>query len=92
MTQGDAVDGLELMARRHFTQVLDSSPQPESIDPDLDMAGSYGLTSLNKVIFLMSLCDDTGVSLSNFAEPDVAEMQSLNDVIRALAAHMEPAP
>jgi hypothetical protein len=49
------------------------------------MADGYGLTSLNKVIFLMSACDDTGVSLAEFTEPDVAGMRTLRDVVTALA-------
>jgi hypothetical protein len=49
------------------------------------MANGYGLTSLNKVLFLMSACDDAEVSLSEFTEPDVAGMHTLRDVIMALA-------
>ncbi len=49
------------------------------------MADGYGLTSLNKVVFLMSVCDDTEVSLSSFTEPDVAAMRTLRDVVTALA-------
>jgi hypothetical protein len=35
----------------------------------------------------MSACDDTGVSLSTFTEPDVARMRTLRDVTVALASH-----
>jgi hypothetical protein len=51
------------------------------------MAERYGLTSLNKVLFLMSACDDAKVSLSSFTEPDVAGMRTLRDVITTLAGH-----
>jgi hypothetical protein len=49
------------------------------------MAEVYGLTSLNKVIFLMSVCDDTNVSLAEFTEPDVARMRTVRDVVNALS-------
>jgi hypothetical protein len=77
---------IEAAARVGFANVLESGIEPSEIDPDLDMAESYGLTSLNKVLFLMSVCDDTNVNLSSFTEPDVAAMRTLSDVITALAA------
>jgi hypothetical protein len=77
---------LEDAARRNLAQVL-SDVEPEAIDLDLDMVDGYGLTSLNKVLFLMSACDDTGVSLSAFTEPDVARMRTLRDVTAALEQH-----
>lgn len=51
------------------------------------MASGYGLTSLNKVLFLMSACDDANVSLSSFTEADVAGMRTLRDVVTALSQH-----
>jgi hypothetical protein len=79
---------LETAARRNLAGVL-SDVEPEDIDLDLDMVDGYGLTSLNKVLFLMSACDDTGVSLTAFTEPDVARMRTLRDVTAALERHAE---
>jgi amino acid adenylation domain-containing protein len=76
---------LEAVAREGLAGVLDTEVDPADLDPDLDMADAYGLTSLNKVVFLMTACDDTGVSLSEFTEPDVAAMRTLRDVVAALA-------
>ena len=64
---------------------LNQIPSQADINPDLDMAEVYGLTSLNKVIFLMSVCDDTNVSLAEFTEPDVARMRTVRDVVNALS-------
>ena len=76
---------IEAMAREGLARVLDTEVDPADLDPDLDMADAYGLTSLNKVVFLMAACDDTGVSLAEFTEPDVAGMRTLRDVVTALA-------
>jgi hypothetical protein len=76
---------IESVAREDLARVLESGPLPTDIDLDVDMAGELGLTSLNKVIFLMSVCDDTQVSLSAFTESDVAGMRTLRDVVTALA-------
>ena len=75
---------IEDVAREGLTRVIDSDIQPADLDPDVEMAEGYGLTSLNKVLFLMSLCDDTEVSLSSFTEADVAQMRTLRDVVTAL--------
>lgn len=76
---------IESVAREDLARVLESGPPPADIDLDMDMAGEFGLTSLNKVLFLMSVCDDTQVSLSAFTESDVAGMRTLRDVVTALA-------
>jgi acyl carrier protein len=78
---------IEAVVREDLARVLDSGVEPDDIDPDLEMAAEYGLTSLNKVLFLMSVCDDTQVDLSSFTEPDVAQMRTLRDVVTALAKH-----
>jgi acyl carrier protein len=80
---------IEAIVRDGLARVLDPCPDPADIDPDLDMAEAYGLTSLNKVIFLMSVCDDTQVSLSEFTEPDVARMHTVRDVVTALSQFAE---
>jgi acyl carrier protein len=76
---------IEAVVRDGLARVLESDTEPSDINSDLDMADVYGLTSLNKVIFLMSVCDDTNVSLAEFSEPDVARMRTVRDVVNALS-------
>jgi acyl carrier protein len=76
---------IEAVVRDGLARVLESDTEPADINPDFDMAEVYGLTSLNKVIFLMSVCDDTNVSLAEFTEPDVARMRTVRDVVDALS-------
>ena len=75
---------IEKTAREALASVLEPGRQPADLDLDADLAEDLGLTSLNKVIFLMSVCDDTRVSLSAFTEADVAGMRTLRDVVGAL--------
>ena len=77
---------LEVLVRDGLARVLDSDVAAADLDPDLDLADDYGLTSLNKVIFLMSVCDDSQVSLAEFTESEVAEMRTARDVVTALSA------
>jgi hypothetical protein len=78
---------IETAARDNLVSVLPSAHSPADLDLGLDMSADYGLTSLNKVLFLMSVCGDTGVDLGTFTETDVASMRTLSDVITALAEH-----
>lgn len=78
---------IEAAARDNLATVLPSEISPAEIDLGLDMSADYGLTSLNKVLFLMSVCGDTGVDLGTFTEADVAGMRTLADVISALGEH-----
>ncbi|MGW7290784.1 acyl carrier protein [Streptomyces xiamenensis] len=84
----DPESTIESVVRRHLARALESDLAPDALDLDADMAGDYGLTSLNKVLFLMSACDEAAVSLARFTEPDVAAMATLRDVTTALARHV----
>lgn len=82
---------IETAVREQLTQVLDSGVAPELLEPDASLADVYGLTSLNKVVFMMSACDVTGVSLAAFNEPDIAAMRTLRDVVSALGRALKAA-
>ncbi|HJQ02910.1 MAG TPA: hypothetical protein VJ851_15045 [Jatrophihabitans sp.] len=78
---------IETAARDNLATVLPTDLAPTELDLNLDMSADYGLTSLNKVLFMMSVCGDTGVDLGAFTEADVAAMHTLADVITALSEH-----
>lgn len=80
-------DHLELAARESLSMVLDDEVAPEDIDLDHDMVREYGLTSLNKVLLMTSVCERTEVSVSHFTEHDLAGFRSLRDILTALARH-----
>jgi hypothetical protein len=82
---------IENAARDHLSAVLDPPLAPAEIDLDTDLAGSYGLTSLNKVLFLTEVCEATVVDLAHFTEHDLAGMRTLRDVAEALSLHTSKA-
>ncbi|MCY7364780.1 MAG: acyl carrier protein [Frankiaceae bacterium] len=69
---------------RTVPEAAPGDPAGASLDMDADMADSYGLSSLDKVLFLTAICDTCHVSLATFTELDLAEMRSLGDVVAAL--------
>lgn len=75
---------LDTQAREQLSRVLRDHPDPLSLDLDEDLVQTYGITSLNKVLFLTSLCRATGVGLDSFTEEDLAAMRTLGDVVGAL--------
>lgn len=85
-------DRVEAQARRVLAPLLGLDLAPADLDQDADLASDYGLTSLNKVLFLTALCEDTGVDLSRFTEHDVARMRTLRDVTMLLSPHAEGEP
>jgi acyl carrier protein len=77
---------LDDLTRQQLAKVLRDAPEPASIDPDLDLVEAYGLTSLNKVLFLTSVCQAAEVGLDSFTEDDLTRMRTLGDVVTALEA------
>ncbi|MFF4324328.1 acyl carrier protein [Streptomyces sp. NPDC001568] len=78
---------VEEAARAQLSLVLIPEVEPEDIDLDADMVAAYGLTSLNKVLFLTEVCEETEVDLAHFTEHDLAVMRTLRDVTDALTRH-----
>ncbi|GAA4551927.1 hypothetical protein [Amycolatopsis samaneae] len=75
---------LDTLAREQLAKVLRDGPAPAAIDPARDLVEAYGLTSLNKVLFLTSLCKAADIGLDRFTEDDLVRMHTLGDVVDAL--------
>ena len=78
---------IETAVRENLVAVLNADVAPEDLEPDVDLTGEYGLTSLNKILFLTSLCRDTGVDMAHFTEDDLARMLTLRDCAEILSRH-----
>lgn len=83
----DVRTAIQAAAREQLSAVLTPEVAPGALDPDADMVAAYGLTSLNKVLFLTEVCEATDVDLAHFTEHDLATMKTLGDVIDALTRH-----
>ncbi|OHV50533.1 acyl carrier protein [Frankia sp. B2] len=78
---------IETVVRENLAAVLTIDIAPEDLEPAAALTGTYGLTSLNKVLFLTSLCRDTGIDMAHFTEDDLAGMHTLRDCVEILSRH-----
>jgi acyl carrier protein len=79
----------ESTTRATFAQVV-GDLDPAELVLDVDMVSEYGLTSMNRVLLLISLCDSLGIELSSFTEQQLAELHTLNDVLAAIEQRRQP--
>ncbi|WP_256125255.1 acyl carrier protein [Photorhabdus luminescens] len=78
---------LEIVARESLVASLTISITAQAISLQENMSDAYGLTSLNKVLFITSLCNKMKIDLSRFTEDDLENMRTLGNVIDILSAH-----
>ncbi|RNL87508.1 acyl carrier protein [Halostreptopolyspora alba] len=76
----------EMLARDCLVEVLAHGVRPEEVHLDSELTRDLGLSSLNKVLLLTNLCQETGVGLNNFTEQDLARMTTLRNILDALRA------
>lgn len=81
---------VESAARENLAAVL-HGVTAESLEPDHSLTGAYGLTSLNKVLFVTSVCQDLGVDLAHFTEDDLGRMNTLRDCVEVLSRYLPAA-
>ena len=82
---------IESTTRATFAQVI-GNLDPAELRLDADLVADYGLTSMNRVLFMISLCDSLGVALSTFTEEQLSTLHTLDDVLAAMAHRRQPSP
>jgi len=80
---------VESTVRSEFARIMGDLDETE-LDLGAEMVSDYGLTSMNRVLLMISLCDKLGVNLANFTEADLAALKTLRDVVDSLAEHRQP--
>ncbi len=76
------VADIESIVRNHVYETCsDMVSDPSEINVDLGLFDHYGFTSLNMVLMMTSLCDETGVPLTHFTEKDIAHIKTPKDII-----------
>jgi len=79
---------IEALVLEHLERVLPEVP-PEGIGLDGDLVADYGLSSLNRVLLLTSVCAAADVDLGAFTAEQVAALSTPREVADALAGHAQ---
>ncbi|CDH20922.1 acyl carrier protein [Xenorhabdus bovienii] len=88
MQTDTVITKLETIARQKLAASLSTDIDATQLDLKENMSDIYGLTSLNKILFITSLCNEMNIDLSNFNEDDLGNMQTLGNVIDILNKHI----
>lgn len=78
------MSNLQSIVSRNLAKLLDVDVNRIALDADL--SAEYGLTSLNLVLLMTSLCEETGVPVFNFTDKDIASLKTPRDVVTLFAA------
>lgn len=74
---------LESKVKQNLARLVDIDV--DEIDIDTKLSDDYGLTSLNLVVLVTTLCEETDVPLFKFTDDDVASLKTSRDVIKLFA-------
>ena len=74
---------LQSIVKRNLAELLDIDIDRIALDASL--SDEYGLTSLNLVVLVTTLCDETGTPVFNFTDEDIANLRTLRDVVTLFA-------
>jgi acyl carrier protein len=81
------MNNIEQIVRQALCGVL-KRPESESqaIQLDSDLQYDYGLSSLELIMMMTSLCKEVGVALTDFNEDDLAGLRRPSDLVNLLTA------
>ena len=74
----------ESVIRKCLCDVVEGALRPESVDMSCSLVDHYGVTSLQMVMLMTSVCEDADVPLTSFTERDIAAIRTPNDMVVAL--------
>ncbi len=81
------MSSLQSIVARNLARLLDPAvAEADGVDLDADLFARYGLTSLNMVLLMTSICEETGTPLFNFTDKDIAKLRTPRDVVALFAA------
>jgi acyl carrier protein len=70
---------IESIVKTNLTKLIDIDVS--RIDIDLNIFDDYSLTSLNLVIMITNICDETDIPVFKFTDTDIANLRTLRDVV-----------
>lgn len=78
------MSNLQSTVERKLAEILDVDVDRIALDADL--SEEYGLTSLNLVLLVTSLCEETGTPIFTFTDKDIAGLKTGRDIVTLFAS------
>lgn len=83
---GDKVKNLDSIIKSNLAKTLKKKPDAvEQLNMDEDLMYGYGLTSLDMIMLMSSICTDAEISLTELAEDDLGKIRTTRDIEALLA-------
>lgn len=71
-----------------LARLVPNAGAPDQIDADAQLAQELGVTSMQMVLLITTLCRTLGVSMTAFDEDDLAAMTSVRAIAARFQAHL----
>lgn len=78
---GNKVKNLDSIIKSNLAKTLKKKPDAfERLNMDEDLMYGYGLTSLDMIMLMSSICNDAEISLTELAEDDLGKIRTTRDI------------
>ena len=77
---------MDAVVARHLARLVNLDEGAASVEFDADLFADYGLSSLNMVLLMTSVCNETDTSLMHFTEEDIAGLRPARGVANLVSA------
>jgi len=75
---------IESIVRECFSEAIGGAISPDGVDLSRRLVEDYGVTSLQLVMLVTSVCEACDIPLTSFTERDIAGMKRTQDIIHAM--------
>ncbi|MGS0981237.1 phosphopantetheine-binding protein [Burkholderia glumae] len=78
---------IETIVRRHLAEAAGKDAAGAAALPlDADLVYDLGLTSLDLIVLMSTVCESAGVPLTEFTEDDLAALRGARDIVGLLSS------
>ncbi|MBR1217843.1 hypothetical protein JQ557_07575 [Bradyrhizobium sp. U87765 SZCCT0131] len=79
------MNSFQQVVTQDLARLVSPPIEASAVDLDAELYGHYGLSSLNMVLLMTSVCDRTGTAMMHLTEEDIADLRTPRDIIALLA-------
>lgn len=77
---------IEKIVRQRLSKALDGQDDGTGLNLDEDLGDGYGLSSLDLIMLMSSVCSEAGVPLTELGEDDIARLRTPMDIVDLLTS------